>query len=58
MVVFSLDPNLNTILISAVISLMSLLYKQHKFLEKRIGILEKKIKKLERELHEHKRKCS
>jgi prefoldin subunit 5 len=30
---------------------MSLIYKEHKFLKKRIEILEKKIKKLERELN-------
>jgi len=58
MVTFNLDPNLNTILISAVLSLMSLLYKEHKFLKKRIEILERKLKKLERELREHKRKHS
>ena len=51
MVVFSLDPNLNTILISVTISLVSLLYKEHKFLRKKIYNLEKKIKKLEREVN-------
>jgi len=58
MVTFNLDPNLNTILISAILSLMSLLYKEHKFLKKRIYNLEKKIKKLEREFNAIKRKHS
>jgi len=58
MVTFSLDPNLNTILISAVITLTSLLYKEHSFLKKRIAKLEKKIKQLEKEINAIKRKRS
>jgi len=56
MVTFNLDPNINTVLISTVLTLMSLLYKEHKFLKKKIETLEKKIRKLERELYEIKRK--
>jgi uncharacterized membrane protein (DUF106 family) len=58
MAIFNLDPNLNTVLISVVISLMSLLYREHKFLKKKIYNLEKKIKKLEREFNAIKRKHS
>jgi len=58
MVTFSIDPNLNTVLISAVVALTSLLYKEHSFLKKRIVKLEKKIKQLEKEINEIKRKRS
>ena len=58
MVTFNLDPNLNTVLVSVVIGLTSLLYKEHKFLKRRIAVLEKKMKKLEREIDEIKRKRS
>ena len=58
MVTFNLDPNLNTVLVSVVIGLTSLLYKEHKFLKRRIAVLEKKMKKLEREIDEIKRKHS
>ena len=58
MSLINIDPNLNTILVSIVITLTSLICKEHKFLKNRIRILEKKIKKLQREVYELKRKHS
>jgi len=51
MAISNLDPNLNTILISVIISLVSLLYKEHKFFKKRIRALERKMTRLERRIN-------
>ena len=51
--IFSLDPNLNTILISIIMSLVMIIYKEHKILYQKIIRLEKRLKKLERRFNDH-----